>query len=426
MAANSITESTTTPLRWDKLQELKVVELQAELKSRGLKESGLKAELVERLKKAIKPVQEAEATNLTVSHEAIQIDESQSETSTDKPVASNVPIVIKPSTSVVQPAHCTCNQKMEKIIADMEDLKQIVFNIPAITKDQQTNMQIELDRLKRENESLITTIKVLSTQLSQRERPVSSDSALEDANIPKQVETHPPLIEIPDEQTSKVNQSKQNPPSKNTRKQQNRLKKAKEANRHPENHRSTEEPTENHRPSAEPNRTNDDLRNNVCIVGDSILKHLHPNKLSSDSFKVKVSTFPGCTTEDMKDYIKPILRKNSPDEMILHVGTNSLRTCTSERSCAEEIIDLASAVEQSEVKVTISAIICRSDDVSLAKKAQAVNKIVKRFSSQNGWGFIEHNTIKAQDHLNRSGLHLNVDGTKELAKSFISYLNKKY
>ena len=128
----------------------------------------------------------------------------------------------------------------------------------------------------------------------------------------------------------------------------------------------------------------------------------------------------------MKDYIKPILRKNSPDEMILHVGTNSLRTCTSERSCAEEIIDLASAVEQSEVKVTISAIICRSDDVSLAKKAQAVNKIVKRFSSQNGWGFIEHNTIKAQDHLNRSGLHLNVDGTKELAKSFISYLNKKY
>ena len=163
------------------------------------------------LKKAIKPVQEAEAANLTVSHETIQIDESQSETSADKPVASNVPIVIKPSTSVVQPAHCTCNQKMEKIIADMEDLKQIVFNIPAITKDQQTNMQIELDRLKRENESLITTIKVLSTQLSQRERPVSSDSALEDANIPKQVETHPPLIEIPDEQTSKVNQSKTKP-----------------------------------------------------------------------------------------------------------------------------------------------------------------------------------------------------------------------
>ena len=142
MAANSITESTTTPLRWDKLQELKVVELQAELKSRGLKESGLKAELVERLKKAIKTVQEAEAANLTVSHETIQIDESQSENFLPtNQVASNVPIVIKPSTSVVQPAHCTCNQKMEKIIADMEDLKQIVFNIPAITKDQQTNMQ---------------------------------------------------------------------------------------------------------------------------------------------------------------------------------------------------------------------------------------------------------------------------------------------
>ena len=84
--------------------------------------------------------------------------------------------------------------------------------------------------------------------------------------------------------------------------------------------------------SAVPTRTSDSVRNDptnqsakgkeVFIVGDSILKNLQGRNLSRSS-KVKVSSFPGCTTMDMRDHIKPILRRN-PDAIVMHVGTNSL------------------------------------------------------------------------------------------------------
>ena len=62
----------------------------------------------------------------------------------------------------------------------------------------------------------------------------------------------------------------------------------------------------------------------TIIAGDSILKHLTSHKMPKDNKKVKVATFPGCTIRDMRDHIKPILRKK-PDQLIIHVGTNSLR-----------------------------------------------------------------------------------------------------
>ena len=72
-----------------------------------------------------------------------------------------------------------------------------------------------------------------------------------------------------------------------------------------------------HREENNPSRT-------IIIAGDSILKHLNNHKMSKDNNKVKVDTFPGCTIRDMRDHIKPILRKK-PDQLIIHVGTNSLR-----------------------------------------------------------------------------------------------------
>ena len=41
----------------------------------------------------------------------------------------------------------------------------------------------------------------------------------------------------------------------------------------------------------------------TIIAGDSVLKHLKAHKMSKDNNKVRVSTFPGCTTKDMRDHI---------------------------------------------------------------------------------------------------------------------------
>ena len=162
-------------------------------------------------------------------------------------------------------------------------------------------------------------------------------------------------------------------------------------------------------------------RKEVFIVGDSILKNLQGRKISR-SAKVKVSSFPGCTTMDMRDHIKPILRRN-PDAIVMHVGTNSLRSSASVRDCAEEIVNLATMISnESSADLAISGIIPRSDDEVLAVKVSGVNKILKTFCSQNGWGFVDHSNISPEHDLNRSGLHLNTKGTARLATNFINYL----
>ena len=58
----------------------------------------------------------------------------------------------------------------------------------------------------------------------------------------------------------------------------------------------------------------------TVIVGDSMVKNVRGWELSNPIKKVIVKSFSGATTEDMEDYLKPVLRKE-PGNLILHVGT---------------------------------------------------------------------------------------------------------
>ena len=142
----------------------------------------------------------------------------------------------------------------------------------------------------------------------------------------------------------------------------------------------------------------------------------------SKNSQIKVATFPGCTTQDMMDHIKPHLRRNS-DEIIIHVGTNSLQSSNTPLQCAAELIDLAESVSsESSNMISISSLITRSDDEALAAKVPDVNKVLKEHCLQKNWGFVDHSNISASSHLNLSGLHLNKGGTSHLARNFINYL----
>ena len=61
----------------------------------------------------------------------------------------------------------------------------------------------------------------------------------------------------------------------------------------------------------------------TVIAGDSIIKDIK-GWLMSRNKRVKISSFPGANTDDMKDFLTPLLRKK-PDELILHIGTNILQ-----------------------------------------------------------------------------------------------------
>ena len=73
----------------------------------------------------------------------------------------------------------------------------------------------------------------------------------------------------------------------------------------------------------------------------------------------------------MKDYIKPNIA-GKPGVVILHTGTNDLKSNQNPSDIANEIINLAKNITNSGTKVSISSLIPRVDQLS--EKGRKVNK----------------------------------------------------
>ena len=91
--------------------------------------------------------------------------------------------------------------------------------------------------------------------------------------------------------------------------------------------------------------------------------------MSGPNSKARVSSFPGCTTNDMADHIRPIVRQK-PDSIIIHVGTNSLQNSNSSREYADDIVDIGHMVDHEGISVAISSLTSRADDNELAKRVK--------------------------------------------------------
>ena len=140
--------------------------------------------------------------------------------------------------------------------------------------------------------------------------------------------------------------------------------------------------------------------------------------------KVRVYPFPGSTTRDLKDHVLPLLRRQR-DEIIVHVGTNSLQESPSAEACANEIAELASLNNSHSTKVAVSSLLQRNDRTELKDMVDEVNRNLESLCKRNNWRFIKHLNIKANEHLNRGRLHLNREGNKLFATNFINYIKSK-
>ena len=116
--------------------------------------------------------------------------------------------------------------------------------------------------------------------------------------------------------------------------------------------------------------------------------------------------------------MKPTL-KHSPDLVILHIGTNELRSKKDALQIAEEIIDLADHVKTTNNDVILSSLVVRSD--LLNTKGMAVNRILKLKCAQRQYGYCDNDNIEIKD-LNKSGLHLTNMGSWQLATNFIDFI----
>ena len=69
-----------------------------------------------------------------------------------------------------------------------------------------------------------------------------------------------------------------------------------------------------------------------------MLAGIDENRLKTGKHKVKVRYFPGARTDDMYDYMKPLLRK-LPDYIILHIEINDALDNTS-REILDKVLKL--------------------------------------------------------------------------------------
>ena len=87
-------------------------------------------------------------------------------------------------------------------------------------------------------------------------------------------------------------------------------------------------------------------------------------------------------------------------------------------------MDLAKDIKQNcgNVELIFSTIVIRIDVLSLKAKIDRYNSLLVKICSEQQWGLINNNNL-AKDHLNDYGLHLNKNGSAQLAMNIKTYLN---
>ncbi len=150
----------------------------------------------------------------------------------------------------------------------------------------------------------------------------------------------------------------------------------------------------------------------TLIIGDSMISGVNERGLSN--FNAKVSCQPGAIVSDMYDYIKPLLKKK-PSNVIFHVSTNDAPYKPS-HEIVKELLELRIFIENElpGCKTYISCPTFRTDN-------QLANSTIS----------IVRNRLKSVDRvllnenidgicIGKRGLHLNKEGSRRLARNFIS------
>ena len=164
----------------------------------------------------------------------------------------------------------------------------------------------------------------------------------------------------------------------------------------------------------------------VFLIGDSHVKRIKRNLFNKSliSGKSYIKTFSGSNTKQLNHYILPTLVDESPDIVIIHIGSNDItdRINTDPNKLAEGIINIGKKCKQFGVKeVVISSILVKST-ISLTNIIRQLNRLLNEMCILNGFHYICNDNI-TPDFLWRDGIHLKDNGTNILAGNMVDYLN---
>ena len=93
------------------------------------------------------------------------------------------------------------------------------------------------------------------------------------------------------------------------------------------------------------NKCNVDSKTKMIVVGDSLVKYLRREELSSKENNVRVITHPRSTTEDILDYIKPIAWRKL-DTLIIDTGTNDLTNSVNTIKTVRKLAKVVRTIQQ--------------------------------------------------------------------------------
>ena len=145
--------------------------------------------------------------------------------------------------------------------------------------------------------------------------------------------------------------------------------------------------------------------------------------LSTIDINVNVHSFLGVRISCMIDHVNPTLRDINLDHIVLHAGTNDLRTENTNNLIAKATTDLATSLENDGNAVTVSGIVPRLDN--LKNKTNEVNRCLVVMCKERNVSFLpQDETIDPSMHLNKSKLNLKSNGIKIFAEKFSRFLVK--
>ena len=142
----------------------------------------------------------------------------------------------------------------------------------------------------------------------------------------------------------------------------------------------------------------------MFILGDSIIKNLNGYLLTKKLRKrelIKVRLFTGAKPSCKYDHVKPTIQEFNPNHIILHVGTNELKSFKRVSQISKSVIDPALSLKSETNTVMISQIAPRKDNLN--NKVQEVNSRHINMCGERDITFVDHtDTIDIERHLNES------------------------
>ena len=168
------------------------------------------------------------------------------------------------------------------------------------------------------------------------------------------------------------------------------------------------------------NDSNNDTRNKITVIGDSMVKFLQPDEMSSVNTAVNVMKHPGSTTDCMVDYVRPVTRKKS-DVIIRNIGTNDLTKAVNTMSKVRKVVSAIQEVHSTRnIQLCFSSIVQRADK-DYIKEIKDINTRLKSYCLGKGLIFVDNSNID-ESFLNNSNLHLSKKSTPLLSQNLLRSL----